>query len=244
MALKWLWQNLVANWIWYLLTVAAAAVVGWLAVEGSKWVFPALCASGVFVSISVALAALAARTYFRQHTRTEVTTVNNVERLVREWSDTFRFSVKKRGATDSYYWAFELRGPTDIPITGMRGKHLSHYLRVTSALVVDDVKSKTLFAALKKSDADALIAQLRIEMNRLNIANPPERFSVSREIPISHDLTDYRFVTTVNEVTNALLLVRQIFLTALHSGVLLAEGKTPIAPISESAAATATPETK
>ena len=86
-------------------------------------------------------------------------------------------------------------------------------------------------------------------MNRLNIAylgfaNPPERFLVTRDIPISHDLTDYRFVTTVNEVTNAVLLVRQIFLTALDSGALLAEGKTPIAPISESAAATATTETK
>ena len=86
-------------------------------------------------------------------------------------------------------------------------------------------------------------------MNRLNIAysgfaNPPQRFLVSREIPISHDLTDYRFVTTVNEVANAVLLVRQIFLTALDSGALLAESKTPIARISESADATATTERK
>ena len=82
-------------------------------------------------------------------------------------------------------------------------------------------------------------------MNRLNMtyagfANPPERFLVSRDIPISNDLTDYRFVSTVSEVTNAVLLVDQIFVTALDSGALLAEGKTQSTPISDSDPATTT----
>ena len=86
-------------------------------------------------------------------------------------------------------------------------------------------------------------------MNRLNMtyagfANPPERFLVSRDIPISNDLTDYRFVSTVSEVTNAVLLVHQIFVTALDSGALLAEGKTQSTPISDSDPATTTTATK
>jgi len=251
---KWLWQNLISNWIWYLLAILAPVAIGWLTTEGPKWVVPALCALGAFVLILVAFAsikgaqaAFTVRAYLEQQARIGVT-VDNVEGLVREWSDTFRFSVKKLGAKDAYHWAFELKGPAEMPITVMRDKDLSHYLTVIGSLTVIREHSK-LFKTLKKSDADALIAQLRIEMNRLNIgytgfANPPERFFFVRRIPISPDLTDYRFVTTVNEVTSAVLLVRQIFFTALHSGALLAEGKTPIAPISESAAATATTGTK
>jgi hypothetical protein len=167
MALKWLWQSLVANWIWYVLAVLASAAVGWLATEGSKWIHPILYTLGTFVLILVAFAsikgaqaAFAARAYFEQQARTGVT-VDNVEGLVREWSDTFRFSVKKLNAKDSYHWAFELRGPAEIPITVMRSRDLSHYLTVIGSLTVAG-EHPELFKTLKRSDADALIAQLRI----------------------------------------------------------------------------------
>ena len=140
--LKWLWQNLISNWICYLLALLAPAAVGWLATEGPKWVFPALCALGTFVLILVAFAsikgaqaAFLVRAYLEQQTRTGVT-VDNVEGLVRELSDTFRFSVKKLDAKDSYYWALELKGAADIAITVMRSKHLPHYLTLISALGV------------------------------------------------------------------------------------------------------------
>lgn len=89
----WLWQAIVANWIWELLVVATGVLIGWLRHRNVSWLPVVFYGFAGSVLMSVLVFTFLERAILTR--QQPETTPENVEKNVRVWSDAFQLGVTK-----------------------------------------------------------------------------------------------------------------------------------------------------
>lgn len=222
-------KSIFTEWLLYWLPIVGAALAAYLKGRGVNWVDPVTY--GVVVGAAIFVGISSWRVMSLVSSLTPQVTAENIERLVRDWSDTFSYTVKKQQIHEDFFWGYEMSAVSNLPITVRRTKQLPNYVILIGALNVDGEHPK-LIAAMNDKDRISFMADLRIEMNRMNMGFtgftvPPKQLIVMRQLPIDRELTAAKFATTFQEVGSALILIRQTFLKTFGATGQLAAATAP-----------------
>src|ERR1700687_2932143 len=130
---EWLWHAFIARWLWWVLGLAGAGVLGYLKKKHPTWTGPALYGLGGFVLIVAILFIFEARTYLPQR---EITP-DNIESKIRVWLTSFGYGYISR-QDPQFYFAIQVNLPTNRPVLITRPKNTARYITVSGTVTVTE----------------------------------------------------------------------------------------------------------
>jgi hypothetical protein len=153
---------------------------------------------------------------------------------IRDWADRVAESVTTlRELPVPAYFGFRLNMAGKISVVVLRPKPEGddHYLFIGGSLRIA-MKHRERLRAMEMRRRTELLVSLRGEVSRLNLSwggftDDPETFIIQQQIPLD-SITEYQFSTTVRQVQNTLILLRELF--QLGIGV-IGEPSAPAAPV-------------
>jgi len=209
----WLWQAIIANWLWELLVLAAGGVFAWLRHRNVSWLSVLFYGFAGCTLMSVLVYTLLGRAIVSREQ--PHTTPENVETNIKAWADRFSLAIQKQ-KDDKFSFVYSIGLPSGRTVLVGRAieKNREGYLQFQGTVVLGQEHE----AELKKLSP----SQLEEVMDRINLELSHGRFGftfiqsptskaivVSKMAPISASLDESTFLDNLNEIDAALLLTRE-----------------------------------
>jgi hypothetical protein len=177
-------------------------------------VFWPMIAMGAFALLS--WAAVGTWIYIR-HISANVTP-SNIEEHLRPWLDQFHFSVAKE-EDPSAYFRLEVQLPDKAGLTIERIKGRDQYLTLGAyASLTPELVDR--FNKLNKNDQEKIGSALALDIilaGRFQCdENLPRPMLVVKQIPITNELTENVLLTSIQDIYDGLVLVRDSFILNLQ----------------------------
>jgi hypothetical protein len=210
MGLEWLWQGVVSSWVAAALACAGGAVLGYLYHRRHSWATSILYGLAGSASIAVLLWTFTGNVpLFKQQPQT---TIKNVETNVRTWIDKFGLTVQREINPEAHF-VFTVTLPNNIKVSVRRPKELDRYIIFQSRLNISS-EDQLILKNLSKEQTTRLIAELILEMARLNIewdvrGEPLNSILLRKLVPITSGLNEDAFADRLHSMGNALILLHQ-----------------------------------
>ena len=223
----WLWQAIIANWIWELLVLASGVTIAWLRHKNVSWLPVLFYGFAGCVLMSVMIYTFLGRAILSR--QQPETTSENVEKNIRAWADAFQLGVTKLqpDPNGDFGLAIALKGGNSLEIHKL--KQSPAYLQIQSQLVLSPEHQKTL-AKLTEEQSAFVTEELSLELARskigFTIVGPPvqgepqiQLVVLMKGVPIS-GLTESTFAGYMDEMDSAIKLSRTTTALLLDHGPL------------------------
>lgn len=209
---NWFVRGLITNFVWWVVAGIGGIVIAFLSKNASAWALPVFYGLIAFAVLSVGMWAL--RSISKLPRPRVVTSVDNVEALVRTWLNNFRVGVKNDPVAEAFFRIIAtMDNGTQLRVGRPRGD-LSGYLIVRGdvALTADELRT---IAALPQQELSRIIAEIRLELARAKVGYsgltlPITNVAVFKRIPIGEALTEDSFMAKLEEIEAALLAMAAI----------------------------------
>lgn len=212
---NWFWQNLLAQWVWWLLTIAGGVVLAILKKRAPSWASPALYGLGGSALIAVVILALGNLSSLPQQERV---TPANVEAHVRSWCDALGLAIKRQPVEADSYFSFAVTLNSGNVITVNRIRERDRYIIFRGGVTVSPDHA-AIIGKLSDEQRIRLTDELTLELARsklgFTIGTPIRRVLLAKSVPIGNGLTEDVFAGYLDEIDSGILLVREAFRLAL-----------------------------
>jgi len=215
MDLSWLWQGLLTSWIFWLLTIGAGFMVGYLKSRGATYLSPIIYGLLTVVLVTFLGIALNVRDKLVTEQKT-VTTTENVQDKIRNWADNFRLKIQNI-ADNAAYFKYVVTMQGGNPITIVRMKERQNYV-ILRAMVKPSSKEQTMLSKLSKEQFDELFDYLNLEVARQGLSGSKvdrihKEIILEKRIPITAGLTEDILIGGLTHI-DASIIVLQATVTA------------------------------
>jgi hypothetical protein len=213
MDFSFIWQNLV--W-WVLGSLAVGALAKFKAPEWrAKWLTPILFAVGTFVLCFLTYTCVRVLNSIKPK---PVIDENTVEPVVRAWMDDWGYGVQRLDAPAAYF-AYMVTLPSGQVVSVSRDKNRAKHLTIGTIIRLTPDYQKR-FNALSPSERTLALREILIETTRSKIEEgidpaKPE-ISLAKRIPITENLTEFEFISSLSDVNMEDLAVEQMISTDIH----------------------------
>jgi hypothetical protein len=174
-------------------------------------------------------------------------TERNIESCIRSWLDTHRVMVKNDPCSDAY---FRLRIViNDKHMTIIRSKsEYQEYVEIVANLGMGGENDRKIRDKFSNDEFTDMLVDMKVFLAQAKVGysgliDPPENFQVFRRVPIYPNLTEFAFMSMVNDVEAAMNLVGMIFLKHHIQADKRLQGAAPSLLVSDADTATLEPPT-
>lgn len=209
--------------------IVAGSFIGWLVsvlvffgldakTIGNAW--QAMSAHYIFAIAAAAffLVFVAALYYLWKNSRI---TPEGIEPKIRQWLDSFSLGTRKISNPTTYF-AFEVRGQTEVPIAVLRTKEHPHYITFVFKIHLGS-EHKPLFDKLSPPEKDQFVRRLRLEAAKARIAYSFDRdagnLQIEKRLPITNNFTEADLIDGISEVNFSAIIVAETMVSLLEQGV-------------------------
>jgi len=186
------------------------SLLSWLAFFGinARTIRDQVSAHYLFLLLAVASTALFGYGVYLWWMSSRVTT-KNIERKVRQWTDSFRLPSKIL-TNDKLYFGIAIELPSKLPVAIRRSKDHPLYLTLRSRIITTD-KQRVLLDKMPEETQESVLRMIHLECGRSKIEShwnkKLEFVCIHKQIPITPDLTEARLIDSLNEVNFAAVVV-------------------------------------
>lgn len=184
----------------------------WLARRASPWKVPLLYGLATLCLLVVASAGLHVL-FTNTPKRTEPITLTNVEAYMRQWLETFNYSVRKLPDNPDAHFAYSITNTHGRKSLIRRLRSLEHYLMIHATVTVSDEHRKR-FTKWPQGEAVLFTGTLVMDLTRYritfaNIKWPLEDIVLEKKVPITYGLTESHFMQSLEDIDAAEVFAEQ-----------------------------------
>lgn len=210
-------RELLAQWIWVVLSLAGAAMLAFLRSYWPRIADPLLVTVIIFAALATSVMVFKFNAFLQTQRPIET---QNIEITLRRWADDFGWGTRRTDVEGAHF-AFSVALTEGVNLVVLRDIRLDRYITVVMNLRLNDAQ-KAAFAELDEPAASDLLSNLRIEMARLqmeyaNITVPLAAIRIQRQIPITTRLADHDFLTAIQQVNMARVLATETIVARLRN---------------------------
>jgi hypothetical protein len=203
----WLWQGIIANWMFWAIMGIAGLAGGFLKSKGGKWLpilYNGLLSAGL-VGLIIFTGNLQIKLSMEEKAKT---TINNIESKARTWLDKFQIATQSLPGDDVHF-RYIATTPNNVKINVCRLKKHDNALIFYVNLITD----KNEIDKFSQTEQHKIKEQIGIEASKLRLGFNVENLSkvtIEKAIPITPNLTETEFMAEIQSMTAGLLIVKSI----------------------------------
>jgi hypothetical protein len=216
-----IFKSLFTEWLLYWLPWAGGLLAAYLRGRGVNWLDPLL--TGILAGSAIALVVVSIRlsNTIAQQTA-KLVTPENIETLARDWAYGFGYEIKPYKADNNALFGFGVTLPNGGKVSIYRLKEIPNYLTIGTSQVLtkpeQEAYDKLSDVEQKRLVNDVATELIRYKVEYQNVGHPLRMFSVSRNLPITGELTEFEFISRLFEVNSARMLAARLVDQRLSGG--------------------------
>jgi hypothetical protein len=203
----WLWQELLGNWLFWVLGLAGGSITALLRKYWPTLAGPVLFGLAGFALTAVIVVSVKTHQVMSQIIDHPPITTSNVEENIRVWLDSFNYGVKRADNDKSIFRLLVTSPGGTRQFFVQQHKDMSRYL-VLNFNVVYPKSVQNSLKGLSETQFNTIVGKLKMEMVRLKLAFGDvsrEGISISRLVPITDQLTEHAFIENVLELEGGIV---------------------------------------
>lgn len=209
-------QGVISSAIYAALIFGGGAVLAYLKLAHPAWFTAGLW--GLVGSALITFIVVAFVIWRRLPKLPPEITPENVEAKIREWLDSFRFSIKREVNPEAIF-ALVTAPENGLPVVIARPKTFDRYIVIEASVTISP-EDRILFDRLSEEEQGIFAARLSVELSRNTMGfvmdlRTSSVISLQRRLPITSDLTESTFMAAVDEVGNARLRTLRVVILML-----------------------------
>jgi hypothetical protein len=220
MDLSWLWQNLLTNVVWVVLSLAGATVLGILRAKKPAAAAPILYGVGGLACLFVIFFTATGHSVFSPTPTSQA----NIEENVKKWVSNFGYgSQSVPPPTPDCDFAYQITPTVGVPIEVFRDKKSRpSYLQIETLIAVSPEHEAILsritpaqaLGVIEETEAEILRRRMAFAMSGQN-ANHVQSITIIKSLPVE-GLSQTGFGDGFDDVETAASLTRNLFLISLQ----------------------------
>jgi hypothetical protein len=164
------------------------------------------------LGFSIVLVSITAGTVLIQLRRRVPFRIGEVESAIKSWVEAFGYGIRKLDIPDAYF-AYQVTASDGNPVVVLRPTRLDRYLMLQRGVVLSD-RHRQLFNELADKEAKRLVSEVRLRLAQANIqfshgGSTFTKIVVQKRIPLTEDLTEYKFVEAIVEIMCAYVIANE-----------------------------------
>ncbi len=208
--LKWLFQGLLTNFIWFALSLILALSLSYLEILQKGYTKPILIGVGSFL-LFIAIGSILRWMVISSNFRHQKVTAKEAKSAIRNWIDQAGLEMKNAPLDHFVFRYFLKQNGKQIIVSQLKDK--PQYLYFQALCTADDNDNNRI--SNQEGGPDSVIRLLRIllavmKIGYTGIGYPLKEMSVFKTFLITNEFNEYQFFEAVKEVEAALVLVLEI----------------------------------
>jgi hypothetical protein len=208
------WSSVLSNAVWWLLFIGGSAVLGWLRAKRPQIAAPILYGLAGATCLGILWFTFTGHAFLSKSQ--PETTQENVEENVKKWVDELGLGITKNPKMGDVYFSYVVALKSGNPIAVTRVTGLPGFLQFQSQLLLAPEQQGEL-AKMSKEQVESvtqeLILQLALSKVGYTLAGSEQthlmqNIILMKSVPITGNLTEASFASSLDELDSALSLVR------------------------------------